>query len=321
MFRLVSLLILYLAGLAPAQATRPTPAELLARFDAARPITLTGTQSPAVRLTTGIDDAIRDAADPATARALFSVRDPANKRYEWNKENWAIRAGVDVTCLPVAVRNAIGDFVPRGATLIAPELVLSSQHWPLEVGYKVYFLTANNVLHERTVVGFAPVPDRKWPPGWHDWTDYRICRLNRPLPGTVKPVELAAMNWWEILPNGGNGVPVAFVGQHMTQLCVGVVKRDPARHSMLVDPPQDAIRAPWYAKPIDGDSGQPILFVDGAKLRLPALFGGSGGGENLGWAHDDVMSLSRQFKQGIALPTVAEMGPGAATVVWGGGER
>jgi hypothetical protein len=96
----------------------------------------------------------------------------------------------DLDLTGIAFWNSRSNNVHRGGTLISPRHIVMAKHYPLVSGDIIRYVTNNNEVVERTVVGTLHQPD-----GY----DITIGKLNSDVPNTVKFFKVMPNNWYDYL--------------------------------------------------------------------------------------------------------------------------
>ena len=157
-----------------------------------------------------IEDEIYAMTSVSQDCVMFSTRDNASKTFIRNPNFWGSSFGG----FPfVSVHNSrFGN--KNCATLITPQAVITSLHYPLQINDKVYFVDANNNMLERTLVGRRANTPGQTPPEYG--ADLVVYKLNEPLPSTVKPVSFMPSDYRNYLPKSDMKFGVEYEGSPYT---------------------------------------------------------------------------------------------------------
>lgn len=148
-----------------------------------------------------IDTALDGLSPSPTTRNIFSSADHEAGTYVRNASCFA--AGFNLT--PWVVWSSGTSYRP--GTLIAPDVVCNANHAPFNVGDTVRFVTAGNVVVDRTIVATSQVGS----------IDVRVYRLASDVPAGISFCKLMPAAWHDYVPSindqyatGGNGVPIIY---------------------------------------------------------------------------------------------------------------
>jgi hypothetical protein len=193
----------------------------------------------------GIDTRIAS-ANPVTSSSIFSTQDTAGATYVRNPSCWI--GDVDLTCIP-------GNNNGLNGVLISADVMACATH--AAPSGTIHFITTDNQLITRTVVGWTPV-----------YRDVSVVKLSSPLPGTITPCK--------ILPNAYNAqVPLPIGSEHLdypwavpifstNRLRKAIVSQfDTITNDRVILSGQHAPapRNSFWQQAVSGDSGSPSFFV------------------------------------------------------------
>jgi hypothetical protein len=208
------------------------------------------------------------AANNEEALKIFSVQDHAAGVYVRNPNCWA--ADIDLT----ALSPWSSDQGPRKAgTLVAPDVILFAAHYQLAVGATVRFVTLDNQVIARTIVGRAAHPDYD-PNGSYPYPDLAVARLNEDVPASIRFAKILPANWSDHLIISTTGsqrrIPGILLDQHerATVADTGGIGVFTGFWTAMTNPH----RATFNRPKVVGDSGDPGLLTDGVDLFLETVW-------------------------------------------------
>jgi hypothetical protein len=213
-----------------------------------------------------------DGASAVTGKAIFTNQNHEAAIYVRNGSCWIQDFVQACTCM--SPWNSTGGINMAG-TAITTQHVLLAAHYQYGIGTRVRFVTAGNVVVERTVVGSVTHPS--YIP---NFPDLALCTLDSALPGTITPCKVLPSNWAAKLISIQNGrIPCLLLDQEekaLTGDLFGLSSR-----TASFQHPIDATRLTFFESIISGDSGNPsFLVTDTGDLILLTLWtsGGAGSG-------------------------------------------
>lgn len=170
----------------------------------------------------------------------------------------------------------------RAGTAITPRHVLVAAHYTITQGNTIKFVTADNVVIERTVVGKRSLSIN---------ADIDLLILDSDLPTTITPCKLFPSNFEDYLPAGSSstsyaatGIPLLTINARGERASVRELLRiipsgqtDAATVQIKV-PSETSDLYPFYESTISGDSGSPVFSVIGTELWLMNLWWSAGSG-------------------------------------------
>ncbi len=163
--------------------------------------------------------------------------------------------------------------VQIGFTAISPEHVVICDHATIANGTTLRWVTAGNVIVERTLTASTLIAS----------TDVRVGTLSSALPDTIAPVKLLSSTYTSGLSAIG---PALFVDQEKKAL-VGETAS-----ATTIYTPDAAQRASFYETPITGDSGNPWLVIIEGQPTLRGMFWYADSGSNIPSLAADFASLA-----------------------------
>lgn len=194
---------------------------------------------------------------PTTALRIFATQDHASGTYTRNTDCWGY--GVDLT--PISPWNSYGG-VTRAGVLVSPRHVVFADHYPIPDGTVMRWVTAGNVVHERTLVTSQKIGT----------TDLRVGVLSADVPAGIGFARVLPASWATKLPS--YAADTAVLGVMLDQeekLLVGVVSYidQGAGANCQFERPTAAPYSAWSERLIGGDSGNPgCLIVNGQLVIL-----------------------------------------------------
>jgi len=186
----------------------------------------------------------------------------------------------------------------RAGTVITPRHVLFAEHsgFNLSVGDTIYFVTRDDELITRTIVGEADHPDS----GYFE-ADFNIAVLNEDLPNTIEVIKVLPENAWHYFESSllsitnsdidytalSSSIDDQFLSFWVDQEEKGLIKRISQISNIGDDQterPAISFTAPigidtnWYENAIIYDSGSPAFIVLNNEAILTTVTTGGGGG-------------------------------------------
>lgn len=207
---------------------------------------------------------LRLAAATSTGKAIYVVQDHTVCVYERNENCWG--RSIDLT--PISPWNSDGGTLKAGI-LISPRHVLFAKHFTPATPCAIRFVTAENVMVERTLTQTSALMSDPNNP-----TDLSVGVLSEDVPETIGFATVLSANAANM---AGYRVPVVIIDQEEKLLVADVS----AMHSALFcQVPVEEARIDRNEAFISGDSGGPICAVaDGRLAVLGCLtFDGAGSG-------------------------------------------
>jgi hypothetical protein len=110
-----------------------------------------------------------------TSKKIYSTQDHKNKKYVRNSECWA--SDLDLTC--ISPWNSTGNNT-RAGTAITKYHIIYANHYPINIGSTVRFISKNNEIIDRKLIKSASV----------DKTDISVGLLDTALPDSIKPAKV-----------------------------------------------------------------------------------------------------------------------------------
>lgn len=184
---------------------------------------------------------------------IYSVQNHTGATYTRNTSCWAYALNLTA----ISPWNSRGGQT-RGGVAITPRHVLVAKHYPLSVSDTVRFVTAGNVVVDRTVDAIYNVPEIVTYS-----KDVQIVRLDSDLPASITPVKFLPANAYEYLPSWDAWqLPLIYTNQSERMACAqskispqSVV--DYIVSTVTTEPPYGVM----YEQVIVGDSGSPAFVV------------------------------------------------------------
>ena len=217
--------------------------------------------------TQAIDTRIAATNPNADFLPVYSTQDNATPEYVRNTASWCYDLRQPMTC--ISPWNSLG-LTGRAGTAITPQHVVCAQHFPLDRGVTIRFITANNVVVLGTIRGRYN----------HPTADVSVYTLDTPLPATITPCQVFPTNYADYLSYlGGGRPPVMFLDKEEKAL-VHEFRAIDTLHTFAIfaKPIYHTARLPFYEDWEDGDSGDPaFLIVNNTLVLLSTATGGGPG--------------------------------------------
>ena len=158
----------------------------------------------------------------------------------------------------------------KGATLIAPDIVVFSANFPIPNGSTILFRGEGNQVYDSWLVESAQL---NYLPGLKD--DIVVGKLATPLPDAIRPFRLlpADFNKYLNLP----GLPVLVTDYERKALIANI--RHVAEYFVYLEKPEERL-LDYFEELQPGDSGHPTFVVLGGEpvLLTTHTYGGAGSG-------------------------------------------
>lgn len=201
-----------------------------------------------------------------TAFPLFSTRDHEHNIYVRNTDCWAAGLfGYTAHCV-------FNTNDPRKhATMISPRHFMTVSHFAIGIGHKIRWVTLDNQVVERTVVGL-------YPPIYENQPDWSVGYLDADIPGTIAYAKILPENFFDVYaPSATFSNSHSAFGDYGTYIPIAATDRN--RNATLaacssgggtiplINTAGSADnfytnRAPFYAAgSVPGDSGSPAFFI------------------------------------------------------------
>lgn len=204
--------------------------------------------------------------DPAIAKPLYSVMDHATANYVRNKRAWT----QDLDLTSISPWNSAGGSQMAG-TLVSPRHIVFATHFQLPVGAKVRFVSRENEVVERTLVGTMSEPyvkDRLFP-------DITVGVLDSDVPPSIGFARILPDDWAAYVPDGRLEIPCLALDQEEKALVTSLWFL--GAEASFTDPRDPAQRS-FFEPLVRGDSGNPgFMIVDGQLVLMTVWTYGSGG--------------------------------------------
>jgi hypothetical protein len=210
---------------------------------------------------------------PATAKPIFTTQNHAGSVYVRNADCWA--TDVDLTC--ISPWNSTGGN-KRAGTLISPRHIIFAEHYPIGVSATVRFVTADNVVVERTVTAVQNVGPANAEDNYA--SDFCIGLLDSDVPETITFAKVLPADCGDYLPSmipitsADWVLPALYLDQEEKALVTswwGTVPQALTRvltEKVSFRVPSDATQLSFFEDIIDGDSGNPQFLIIGGELVL-----------------------------------------------------
>jgi hypothetical protein len=214
---------------------------------------------------------------------VFTTQDHSSQSYVRNENLWL--GDVDITCASPWNSNSSNR---KAGTLITPRHILNAAHYEYSVGTVVRFVTNDNVVVDRTIVG------KKRHPNYRPYSpDLTIYTLNEDLPTSITPCEVLPENYEDYIPLNFlyRKLPASFgLDQEEKALIQSFVGggRTSGNNDVDVD------RNIFYESKIVGDSGNPAFIIVNGKPIIFTVwtYGGSGSGTDIA---DHISALNQMI--------------------------
>lgn len=193
---------------------------------------------------------------PATALRIFSAQDHASATYTRNTACWG-HGMVDLS--PLSPWNSYGG-ATRAGVLVSPRHVVFADHYAIPDGTTMRWVTASNVVHERTLVMSQRIGT----------TDLRVGVLSSDVPAEIGFARVLSPSWATKLPSyAAETAVLGVVLDQEEKLLIGVVSyiNQGAGANCQFERPTAAY-SEWSERLIGGDSGNPGCLVVNGQLVL-----------------------------------------------------
>ena len=221
------------------------------------------------------------------AKLVFSVQDhdaQPDPIYVRNTASWCYDLRQAMTCISPWNFNTAPNVEPGGpkgaGTAITAQHIITSEHYELQRGALIRFITADNQVIVKTIRGRATHPDfyRTTPHGPSDITIYTLDSL---LPASITPCKLLPANYTNRLSHLRSGrPPVMILDQEEKALVTELGELDyytgfPSTSAEYLRPALHRQRLAFFEPLIDGDSSNPAFLLINNTLALLSVARGS----------------------------------------------
>lgn len=215
--------------------------------------------------TDAVDARIRG-RDPVTAKPVFSVMDHATATYVRNQAAWT--HDLDLTC--ISPWNSAGGSWYAG-TLVSPRHVVYATHFQIPVGATMRFVSRENEVVERTLVGAMSLRFS----GQSAFPDITVGVLDSDVPPTIGFAAILPDDWAKYLPDGRQQIPCLALDQEEKALVTSLWW---LHDEASCFEPKDATQRSFFERLVVGDSGNPgFMIVDDRLVLMTVWTYGSGG--------------------------------------------
>ena len=193
---------------------------------------------------------------PASSLLVFTTQDHSTPTYIRNTSSWCYDLRQQMTC--ISPWNSDGIYAKAG-TAITAQHIIAAKHFDIAVGSTIRFITANNTVVLKTIVGRADVPN----------TDISVYTLNSPLPASITPCKILPANYGSYLSYLEQGRPPVMMLDQQEKALVSELHaiNDLAN---FIRPALHLHRLEFYEDAIGGDSGNPAFLIINDTLVLLA---------------------------------------------------
>jgi len=255
-------------------------------------------------LATAIDNALTAAAPyEASKKSVYSTYNTTTPTYVRNASCWA--AGFDLrSASSYNTQSGLGP----GAVLIAPDIVLMTNHARLSTGTRLDFVASNGAVHQAILGPTLSVPHAGI------FRDITVGRLQAPVNAAIQPVKIVQTDILDAVPDL-RGVPVLALDreEHAIVFEANYVSNTSGQSTVTygrvlnLRTPVGATpdRAQWSEPLVGGDSsGQIYALHETGEIGLIGLFTfrftsgtnlGAGGGPFLPHWHEEINALMTQL--------------------------
>ena len=208
-------------------------------------------------------------ADPATQKELYGVQNHSSSTYTRNEDFWlkdTFNVSANDTRLQaltcISPYNSDGSNKKAGVA-ITPRHIICATHYKIAVGSTIRFITRQNSVVDRTVVGTVSIGS----------SDIEIQILDSDLPSSITPCKVLPSNYASYLPADLALMPFLALDQEEKGL-VGEIRTvfpDTKTVNWLSQPNNQALTAQRRAfgeEVVTFDSGNPMFFVTKTQLWL-----------------------------------------------------
>ena len=195
---------------------------------------------------------------PSAALPVFAAGTDHNAAvYVRNTSSWCFDLRQQMTCISPWNEGpgSAGIFYP--GTAITAQHVISARHVHLANGVIIRFITADNVVVERTIRGSAD----------HPALDVSVHTLGSALPATITPCNVLPANYGDYLSYVGGGRPPVMMLDYEENALVYDL-RELGVSANYIKPSFHADRVPFNQRIVSGDSGNPAFLIINDTLVL-----------------------------------------------------
>jgi hypothetical protein len=212
--------------------------------------------------------------------AVYTVYDHVTPQYTRNTSSWV--SNIDLTC--VSLWNSTGGRL-RAGTLIGTDCIIFAEHFPINIGSTIRFVSNDNDIIERTLISSRSINS----------SDIMIGKLSTAIStNDCRPALLLPSNQSSYMPSSKyNGFRPGLWIDQFENAYIGDITS--INHGF------NNVSGPWmysrveYGKwPVSGDSGSPVFFIID-ELDLPILIGthfSTLGGPSVSYYNDQIREVA-----------------------------
>lgn len=213
-------------------------------------------------MTNVVDNNIAGLTGSSADKLLFSSINHSTASYTRNVDNWLALAGLYPT--PYAAGNNTDS--RSSVSLVAPNVGITANHFPVGVGWIVRFVAADNTVHSATVTSTFRIGS----------TDIRMVKFDTELPSSIGFFKVFPKNWADAFKAFEEiNVPVIFGDQERKSLVADI---NAIASDFLIKTPAEPQRLAFDESVIPGDSSDPIFTnINGDWVFFTSFLGAGGG--------------------------------------------
>jgi hypothetical protein len=148
---------------------------------------------------------------------------------------------------------------PRGSTngsAIMPNCTVHAAHFALDGSAVRNFVDSEGITHARTTSGYKSAMALATTK-----PDIGVCKLNTPLPATVRMPRILPPDWRALIPNNGAGLLAVTVDFEDKAIVHQVQTLDNGAGKFVLVKPTDTAIAAFWEQAITGDSSSPAYLI------------------------------------------------------------
>lgn len=225
------------------------------------------------RCSTTVDSAIAGKTANDSTKRIFSTDYASHNAGVFTRNPTCWAAGFDLT--PISPWNSREGYA-RGGILVTPRHFICAKHFHLTPGIVVRFVTADNIVVDRTITAVLPVSDTDSVSGGILMADFQVCLLESDVPPTISFAKVPSVNTTnraDVRGIGNNAVASLFTDQEEK-----IMVAEWYIYGSQKIPFEGTKRFEFYEPVVGYDSGNPLCLVDGTQLIMYTVFTGPGGG-------------------------------------------
>ena len=219
-------------------------------------------------------DAALAGKTPSTGLPMFSTQDHLTPVYVRNVDCWGSGFASALTAIS-PWNSQLGVFY--SGILVSPRHVIFATHFMPMPGAVLRFITADNVVIERTLSALVSLSQTE-----AYYPDLSVGKLDSDVPGTIAFACVLPSTWEIKLPSLVSYPVLCANTDQEEHLHVRELRNMPTSTSPKIEAnfrkPVGTLRGEFYEDVVSGDSGNPAFMIINGQLVLLTVWRGGGGG-------------------------------------------